>query len=123
MALAVVLGAGCVGKVSGGSKAGMPFVKDSVEGRYERPLDMVFSAAKQVVTENGSLLNESTLHTQTNLTKTIEAKVNQRSVFIRVEAMDPKVTGIVVQARTSGGGADIYLAHEIEKQVALKLVK
>jgi len=83
----------------------------------------VFEAAKDVVKFNGTLLNESTLHSATNLTRTIEGKVNQRNVFIRIEALDPKVTGIVVQTRTSGGGTDLNLAHEIEKQVALKLVR
>ena len=31
--------------------------------------------------------------------------------------------GVTVQTRTSGGGSDIDLAHEIEKQIALKLVQ
>ncbi len=120
---ALLAGAGCVGTVTGRTKAGVPFVKDWVEGRYERPVDQVFEAAKDVVKFNGTLLNESTLHSATNLTRTIEGKVNQRNVFIRIEALDPKVTGIVVQTRTSGGGTDLNLAHEIEKQVALKLVR
>jgi hypothetical protein len=120
---AAIVGAGCVGTVTGRTKAGVPFQKDWVEGKYERPLETVFTAAMEVVRFNGTVVNESTLHAQTNFTKTIEGKINQRNVFIRVEQMDPKVTGIVVQARTSGGSADIHLAHEIEKQVALKLVR
>lgn len=123
LAVAVVIGAGCVGTVTGRTRAGVPFVKDWVEGRYERPVDEVFTAAKEVVRFNGTLLNESTLHSETNLTRTVEGKVNQRKVYIKVQQMDPKVTGIVVQTRTSGGGADLNLAHEIEKQVALKLVR
>jgi hypothetical protein len=35
--------------------------------------------------------------------------------------VDPKITSIIVQARTSGGGSDIDTAHELEKQVALAL--
>ncbi|HWQ90484.1 MAG TPA: DUF3568 family protein [Clostridia bacterium] len=120
---ALIAGTGCVGTVTGRTKAGVPFVKDWVEGRYERPLEDVFAAAKDVVRFNGTMVNEATLHNQTNLTKTVEGKVNQRNVFIRVEALNPTMTGIVVQARTTGGGADIHLAHEIEKQVALKLVR
>ncbi len=102
---------------------GVPFIKDSVEGHYERPLDQVYDAAKEVVKFNGTLVSESILHTETNMVKTVEGKVNQRSVWIRVEAMDPKVTGVAVQTRTKGGGTDIDLAHELEKQIALKLVR
>src|SRR6266478_5967402 len=118
-----IIAAGCVSTVTGRTSFGVPFVKDSVEGHYERPLDQVYDAAKEVVKFNGTLVNESILHTETNMVKTVEGKVNQRSVWIRVEAMDPKVTGVAVQTRTKGGGTDIDLAHEIEKQIALKLVK
>ena len=120
---ASLIGAGCVSTVTGRTSFGVPFVKDSVEGHYERPLDQVYDAAKEVVKFNGTLVNESILHTETNMVKTVEGKVNQRSVWIRVEAMDPRVTGVAVQTRTKGGGTDVDLAHEIEKQIALKLVK
>jgi uncharacterized protein DUF3568 len=124
MLIAVSLvGAGCVPTVTGRATGGVPFIKDTVEGHYERPLDQVFEAAKDVVKFNGTLVNESILHSETNTVKTVEGKVNQRTVFVRVEAMDPKVTGVVVQTRTKGGGTDLDLAHEIEKQIALKLVR
>jgi hypothetical protein len=117
--LAVV---GCVDTVSGRKTAGVPFIKDMVEGHYERPLDQVFNAALEVVKFNGTLVNESILHTETNTVKSVEGKINQRKVWVRVESVDPKVTGVVVQTRTAGGGSDLDLAHEIEKQIALKLV-
>lgn len=120
---AAVLVAGCVGTVTGRKTAGVPFVKDTIEGRYERPLDQVFEAAKEVVKFNGALVNESILHGETNMVKTVEGKVNQRSVWVRVEASEPKVTTVVVQTRTVNGGTDIDLAHEIEKQIAIKLVR
>jgi hypothetical protein len=120
---ASLIGAGCVPTVTGRSTGGVPFIKDSVEGHYERPLDQVFDAAKEVVKFNGTLINESILHTETNTVKTVEGKVNQRSVWVRIEATDPKVTGVTVQTRTTGGVADLDLAHEIEKQIALKLVR
>ena len=120
---AVILCAGCVQTVTGRNKVGVPFVKDVVFGHYERPVDQVFEASKEVVKFNGTLVSESILHTETNIVKTVEGKVNQRSVWIRVEAMDPKITRLAVEARTQGGGGDIDLAHELEKQVALKLVK
>ncbi|HWW01864.1 MAG TPA: DUF3568 family protein [Candidatus Acidoferrum sp.] len=118
---AIVVGAGCVNTVSDRTTAGVPFIKDRVEGRYERPLERVFQAAKDVIKKNGVLANESTLYNQTNTVKTVEGKVNQRSVWVRVEAIDPKVTAVVVQTRTTGGGSDIDLAHELEKEIALEL--
>jgi len=117
-----LVGAGCVDTVSGRKTAGVPFIKDAVEGRYERPPAQVFQAAIEVVKLEGTLVNESTLYTQTNTVKTIEGKINQRNVWIRVQALDPKITSIVVQTRTPGGGSDIDLAHDVEKKVAIKLV-
>ena len=121
--IAGLIGTGCVPTVAGGNTFGVPFIKDAVEGHYERPLDQVYDAAKEVVKFNGTLVSESILHTETNMVKTVEGKVNQRSVWVRVEAMDPKVTGVAVQTRTKGGASDLDLAHEIEKQIALKLVR
>jgi len=119
----VLVGAGCISTVDDRKTAGVPFIKDRVEGRYERSVDQVAAAAKQVVTSNGVLVNETVLYNQTNAVKTIEGKVNQRTVWVRIESLDPKVTAVTVQTRTSGGGSDIDLAHEIEKQIALKLVQ
>jgi len=119
----VLVVVGCVSTVNERKTAGVPFIKDRVEGRYERSVDQVAQAAKQVVTSNGVLVNESILYDQTNAVKTVEGKVNQRSVWVRIEAVDPKITAVIVQTRTSGGGSDIDLAHEIEKQIALKLVQ
>jgi uncharacterized protein DUF3568 len=120
-AAAVLVGAGCVSTVNDRSTAGIPLVKDKIQGRYERPVDQIFQAAKEVIKENGVLSNESVLYNQTNAVKTVEGKVNQRTVWVRVEAIDPKVTEVTVQTRTSGGLSDIDLAHELEKEIALKL--
>ena len=116
----LLLGAGCVRTVNERTTAGMPFIKDRIEGRYERSVDQVFQAGKDVIKDNGVLVREGTLYS-TNEVKYLEGKVNQRSVWMRVEALDPKITSIVVQTRTQGGGSDIDLAHELEKEVALKL--
>ena len=118
-----LLGAGCVSTVNDRHTAGVPFIKDSFQSRYERPLDQVFEAAKDVVKFNGALINETILHSETNLVKTVEGKINQRTVWVRVEAVDPKITAVTVQARTSGGGSDLDLAREVDKQIALKLVR
>jgi hypothetical protein len=117
-------GGGCYSKVSGGGRMGVPFLKDKVYGNYARPMAEVCSAAIQVIKDNGAVVKETTNFNPTNQAsqvKTIIGKVLERNVYVRVEAVDPKVTQIVVQARTSGGGSDMPLSHELEKQVALKL--
>ena len=119
----LVLVAGCVGTVSGRRTAGVPWVKDRVTGHYERTVDQVYGAAKEVVKANGTLVNETILHSETNDVKTIEAKVNQRTVWVRVEPVDATLTAVAVQTRTPGGVSDLELAHELEKEIALKLAR
>ena len=120
---AILVGAGCVSTVNERTSPGLPFVKDRVEGRYERTVDQVFDASKQVVKTMGVLVREGVIYGGTNEVKTVEGKINQRNVWIRVEGVEPKITSVIVQTRTPGGGADIDLAHEVEKQIALKLVQ
>jgi hypothetical protein len=119
----VFLTAGCVGTVSGKRTGGVPFVRDRIEGRYERPANQVYEAAKEVLRLNGVLVAESTLHSSVSEggIRTLEGRVNQRKVWISVEQIDPRVSAVTVQARTSGGGSDLYLCHELEKQIALRL--
>jgi hypothetical protein len=119
---ALIIGAGCVSTVNERSTVGVPFVKDRFEGRYERSVDQVLQAAKEVVMANGALTQEGTVYYDQNTSiKTVEGKVNQRNVWIRIQSLDPKVTSLTVQTRTKGGGSDLGLAHDIEKQIALKL--
>lgn len=96
-------------------KAGIPFVKDRIESRYERPVDQIFAAAKEVLKFNGTLYGENTV------TKTLEAKIDTRTVWIKVDEVQPKISRVVVQARKKGGTSDIDLASEIDKQIALRL--
>lgn len=119
----VLVTSGCVKTVTERSTAGVPFIKDTITGNYERPLDQVYNAAKAVVSFNGTLINESIMHTETNVVKTVEGKINQRRVWVRVESQAPKITTVAVQTRTPGGRPDLDLAYEVEKQIALKLVQ
>jgi hypothetical protein len=122
-----VLATGCISTVDNRRAAGVPFVKDKIQARYERPMDQVFQAAKEVIQYNGALVQETTLQNQTNtvngMAKVAEGKISQNTVWVRVEQADPRVTAVTVQARTKGGGTDIDLAAEIDKQIALKLVR
>ena len=112
---------GCVQTVTDRKTAAIPGLKDSFENRYERTVDQAFEAAKAVITNNGVMNSESILHNQTNMVKTIEGKVNQRSVWVRVEAIDPKITSVIVQTRTPNGTSDMDLAHQLATEIAVKL--
>lgn len=118
---AAFLMAGCVQTVNDQTTWGMPLMKDKMEGRYERPADEIFQAAKVVIGADGTLVSETTLH-QTNMVRVVEGRVNQRKVWVRIEQVDPQVSSVVVQARTENGGPDVELAHEIEKEIAIRLV-
>ena len=112
---------GCINTVSGTKTAAVPFLKDRVEARYERAADQVFAAAKTVLTQNGAIGSAGALFNQTNAVRVLSGKVKQASIYIRVEAIEPHLTDIIVQARTSHGGADLTLAHEIDKEIAVEL--
>ena len=119
----LVVSVGCVNTVSGRTRAGVPWVKDRVEDRYERPVGQVYDAAVEVIKFNGTLVNETTLHTPTNSVRTLEGRINQSTVWVRVEPLDAKLTFVAVQARTKAGGTDLDLAHEVSKQIAIQLVR
>jgi hypothetical protein len=122
--LAVVV-AGCIGTVNGRKTAGVPFIKDRLEARYERPASQVFDAAKDVVKQNGALISESTLHAGTNgaTVLSLEGRVNQRTVWISVQQVDPKISSVIVQARNKAGGSDIDLCAYLDRQIAIRLTR
>lgn len=108
--------AGCINTLDGRQTMGVPLVKDTVTARYERtPLD-IWAAAKDVLKNNGTLYSEDTLQS------TLEASVDRKTVWVKVEPVDQRITKVTVQVRTKGGAADIALAAEIDKQIALRLV-
>lgn len=113
---------GCVETVSDTHTAAISFAKDRVEGRYERSVDQVYRAAVAVMNADGILVQEYIPHETSNNVRSLQGKVNQCNVWMRVASdEDPKTTSIVVQARTKWGNSDIELAHELEKDVALQL--
>ena len=72
----VVLLTGCYSTIDGRTKAGIPFQKDRFVSLYERPVDQIFAAAKEVLSHNGTLYGENTI------AKTLEAKVDTRTVRV-----------------------------------------
>lgn len=112
----LTLTVGCYHSVDGRSHATFkPFAKDDLESRYERPLDQVFAAAKEVLAFNGTLTGENTI------SKTLEAKVDNNHVWVKVAEVEPNISRVFVQARRSSGGGNVDLASEIDKQIALQL--
>jgi len=125
MALAAItlITAGCVTTVSDTKVAGNPMGRDAVAGRYQRPVDEVYRAAIQVINNDGTLLTEYIPHDTTNTVRAFMGRVNQNKVWMRVEAVDPQITQITVEARTKWGNQDLDMAHELEKEVALQLAR
>ncbi|MGH7942442.1 MAG: DUF3568 family protein [Limisphaerales bacterium] len=115
----VIVTAGCVSTVSDTHTAGI-YMPDSVVGRYQRPFGDVYNAALQVMTRDGVLLEEYLPHDTTNEVKSLEGKVNGEKIYMRVESVDPQITQVTVQARTTMGG-DTQEAHELDKEIALQL--
>jgi hypothetical protein len=117
----VLAGVGCVSTVSDTHTFATTWSKDSVAGRYARTFDQVYTASRQVIQNNGVMLTEYIPHDVTNNVRSLEGRVNDRKVWIRVEAVDPKTTQVDVQARTKWGVTDLDLVHELEKEIALQL--
>ena len=118
-----IVAIGCVSTVNDRHAAAIPLVKDKAAGRYNRSVDQVFTAAKTVLANNGTVSRASDLLGGTNMVRALEGKVNNRNVWIRVEGVDPKITEVIVQARSSWGVADQPLTHQLEKEIALELAR
>jgi hypothetical protein len=123
LAGAVLITTGCVHTVSGTTSFAVSYGRDSVAGRYERPLDTVYQASINVINTRGVLLTEFIPHDNTNAVRSLEGRVDDCKVWIRVEQVDPKISQVDVQARTHWGRVDIDLVHELEKEIALELAK
>jgi hypothetical protein len=120
---AVILVAGCVDTVSGGKTAGVPFVNDKFGSLYRVPRDVVFQAAKDVVKDDGVLTNEGTNYEGTNEVKFVQGKIGESKVWISVASADSDLTRVTVQTRRDGGGTDMMLAHQVDKEIAVKMAR
>ena len=115
LGLALVGGTGCYRTQEGRHKFGVPFAEDTIESRYERPVEQVFVAAKETLAFNGTLTSENLIE------HILIASIDNRIIWVKVDEAQPGVARIFVQARKSGGRGDIYLASELSKQIALRL--
>jgi Protein of unknown function (DUF3568) len=119
----IVVTAGCVSTVTETSSPALTWSTDKISARYQRSLDQVYQAAVSVVQNNGQVLTEYIPHDTTNTVRALSGKVNQKNVWVRVEAVDPKITELTIQARSSWGVSDVALASELVTEVALQLAR
>lgn len=122
LASAALLVTGCVKTVSDSRSFATTWSQDTITARYPRTMDQVYRAAVQVVVNNGVLTREY-ITPGTNVVRSLSGKVNQKNVWIRVEAVDPHTTQVAVQARSSWGVSDVSLASELNTEIALQLAR
>jgi hypothetical protein len=119
----VIVTAGCVSTVTDTSSPAMTWSTDKISARYQRSVDQVYQSAVTVIQNNGVVLTEYIPHDTTNTVRALSGKVNQKNVWVRVEAVDSKITELTIQARSSWGVSDVALASELVTEVALQLAR
>ena len=93
---ALSFASGCYTTQEGRHQFGTPWGKDTIESRYERPVDKVFDAARETLGFNGTLTSEN------RIANTLTAQIDKRTVWIAVDEVQPGVSRIKVQARKIG---------------------
>jgi hypothetical protein len=120
LAGAALLAAGCASTVTDQHTFASTWSKDTITARYPRTTDQVYHAATYVVSQDGRLTREF-ITPGTNVVRSLEGKVNQRTVWIRVTEVDPQLTQVEVQARGDWGGSDVDMAAQLNTEIALQL--
>jgi hypothetical protein len=115
----LVVGTGCISTVDGHRSAGVPFRKDRIISRYQIPVAQILDAAKEVLA--GEKNGLGVLQSENRVNNSLVAKVNTRTVYLKVTEVEPNISEIVVQVRTDAGWSDVDWAAEIDKQIALRL--
>jgi len=111
--LLAIVGTACVSTIDGHYKAGFP-VKDCIVKRVDRPMEQVQKSAREVLSKLGKLEVDNIA------ANTLQAKVTDCTVFVRMRQVDPKYTEFTVQVRR-GAISDIDLAADISTRIALQL--
>ncbi len=115
--------AGCVNTVTDRKTAGVKLSPDQLENRYEVTLTQAYDASKRALATFGMVARESNLLTSSNQVRTLEGTANGRDVWVRVEALDVRLTSVKVQARSTWAGSDVQTAHDLATRIALELAK
>ena len=120
LAGAAIVAAGCVSTVTDQRTFASTWSKDTITARYPRTTEQVYHAASYVVSQDGTLTREF-ITPGTNVVRSLEGKVNQRTVWIKVSEVTPQLTQVEVQARGDWGGSDVDTASQLDKEIALYL--
>ena len=112
---------GCVSTVTENKTAGVKLSPDQLENRYEVSMNQAYDASKAALAKFGTVSRESNLLMTTNQVRALEGTANGREVWVRVEALAPKLTSVKVQARSKWSGSDVQTAHELATRIALEL--
>ncbi len=116
LALAAFGLSGCVETLDNRHRATWnPVAKDKVEGRYDRSPAEIWAAAKDVLKHQGTMVSEDALK------NVLEASVDERTIWVKVEEFDTRTTRVLVQAHTKSGRPDLEMAAYIDKQIAIRL--
>jgi hypothetical protein len=116
LALAAFGLSGCVETLDNNKRGTWnPIGKDTVEGRYDRPPAEIWAATKDVLKHQGIMVGEDTLK------NVVQASVDERVVWVKVEEFDTKTTRVLVQSQTKGGLPDLEMASYIKEQIAIRL--
>jgi hypothetical protein len=121
VAVAAFVATGCVKTVTDSNALAITWSKDTVAGRYNRTVEQVYQAATVVIQKNGVLLTEFIPHDNTNNVRSLQGRVNDRKVWVRVASVDQRTSQVDVQARSKWGVSDVELVHQLEKEIALEL--
>jgi hypothetical protein len=125
LAGATLVATGCVKTVNDSHSFATTWSQDTISARYNRTMDQVYQASVYVVSQNGVLTREYITPgtNATSVVRSLEAKVNQKNVWIRVLAVDSRTTQVDVQARSDWGVSDVALSSEMDKEIALQLAR
>ena len=115
-----VIAAGCVNTVTDQHAFASTWGQDTITARYPRTQEQVYHAATFVVAQDGVLKREY-ITPGTNVVRSLQAKVSQRDVWIRVTEVNPQTAQVEIQARDDWGGSDVSLASQLDKEIALQL--
>jgi hypothetical protein len=115
-----VIAAGCVNTVTDQHAFASTWGQDTITARYPRTGDQVYAAATKVVAQNGTLKLEY-ITPGTNYCRSLQAKVSQRDVWVRVTEVNPQTAQVEVEARDDWGRSDVSLASQLSTEIALQL--
>ncbi|MEJ0088649.1 MAG: DUF3568 family protein [Limisphaerales bacterium] len=124
LAAVTLISTGCVSTVTENHAAALTWSTDKITARYQRSVDQVYQAAVIVIKNNGKIITEYVPHDTTNIVRSLYGKVNDKNVYVRVEAVDltTPLTQLTIQSRTTGI-SDVALASELVTEVALQLAR